>query len=287
MITWCGARLGDLFEQTLDRAGAIAQAMRLAAPEAVGRERHQVRVAQLRRREPGAYHIDDMVARHACEVEHLRPAIASRPRRQEALAIRLGEEDATTSRRASRSVINDDEFAEAGLTEVLAQHLRVPPAQCGRRRPATGGTTNQLPDGFGESIASATCASNGAATIATTSARSARRDPIARPARTPPMARTNRIDCERNHGETAEPRWEGSDLQTPLAATRSNPTPARGRPRAAASRTGTRRDTRAGRRAGRKAGEKDVARMRPSQAATRSGSRHVYNCRARAARQIP
>ena len=30
-----------------------------------------------------------------------------------------------------------------------------------------------------------------------------------------------------------------------------------------------------------------VARTRPSQAATRSGSRHVYNCRARAPRQIP
>ena len=128
--------------------------MRLTAPEAVGRERHEVRVAQLRGREPGAHHIDDMVARHTCEVENLRPTIASRPRSQEALAIRLGEErcnDITSGIEIGR---HDDELAEAGLTEVLAQHLRIAPAQCGHRRSCDrSGSTNQLPDGFGESIA--------------------------------------------------------------------------------------------------------------------------------------
>ena len=128
--------------------------MGLTAPEAVGCERHEVRVAQLRRREPGAYHIDDMVARHTCEVEDLRPPIASGPRRQKALAIRLGEERCNDITSGIEIGSHDDELAEAGLTEVLAQHFRVAPAQCGHRRPCDrGGSTNQLPDGFGESIA--------------------------------------------------------------------------------------------------------------------------------------
>ena len=48
---------------------------------------------------------------------------------------------------------HDHELPESRLTEVLTQHLRVAPAECGRRRPGDrGGAPDRFPDGVSESL---------------------------------------------------------------------------------------------------------------------------------------
>src|SRR5690349_4771945 len=79
----------ELVDQTRDRFRSIAQTMRLAAPVAVGPERHERRVETDWRRQRGGDHLEAVLAAEPGEVEHFGTPIATIARRQKAPAIRL------------------------------------------------------------------------------------------------------------------------------------------------------------------------------------------------------
>ena len=148
------ACLGRLLEQALHRAGTIAQAMRLAAPETVGGERHQLRIAQHGRRDRGANQIDHVIAGRSGQVEHLRSSIPARTVGQKGLPVWFGQQRRHDVPPRVEIGGDEDQFAKAGLPEVLDQYFRVAPAERGSRGPGDRcRPANQVPHRGGESLA--------------------------------------------------------------------------------------------------------------------------------------
>src|SRR5688572_11587228 len=95
-----------------------------------------------------------MIAPDAVQVEHLRPAIPIRSRRQELASRPIVEQGCDDI--AARIEVGgyQYELAKSGLTEIVAQHLAVAASERGGRRfDVGGGPAYQVPDDAGEQLA--------------------------------------------------------------------------------------------------------------------------------------
>src|SRR5262245_35259579 len=98
--------------------------MRLAAPEAVGRKRQQMRVADKRRRHTSRDHIERVIAADAGQIEHLRPTIDADTRREKIMSMRLAEQRRYQIAASVEIGGDEDQLAKTRLSEILDEHLR-------------------------------------------------------------------------------------------------------------------------------------------------------------------
>ena len=121
--------------------------MRLAAPVAVGRERHQPRVERGRRRERRGDQIGRAVAAPARQSRALRRDVRGRAARPGTAAHTARCTSAPMrSRRVSRSVASTTSSRNPGCPRLSTQHLGVAAAERRHRRPRRRrGAANQLP----------------------------------------------------------------------------------------------------------------------------------------------
>ena len=141
--------IDKLVEDARQTGRPIAQAVRLASPVSVCRKRHQMGLGRDRNCQRRRYGVGQVITSQAGEIEHFRPSGVRCRRRRPANQVsptRLPQHGENQIPMRVEIVDGEQELAEARLSEVLSQELRVTAGKLlGSWLCQVRGTANQIP----------------------------------------------------------------------------------------------------------------------------------------------